>query len=161
MGGSALSRELSNQLLSEMLGQNSSDPFLTLLTLSHPSFDTVRLVNNIRDITSRGNVYTAFSFKTKLSAEDGESQRTVELEIDNVSLELIDEIRTATTPINVDLEMVLASNPDQVQVDVLGLKLKTASYNKNSIRASLVFDDFLNTEMTSEKYGPQNFPGLF
>lgn len=161
MGGTALSRQLSNQLLSEILGQTSSDPFLTLLTLSHPSFSTVRLVNNTADIISRGNTYTAFGFRVKLSPEDGESTRTVELEIDNVSLDLIDEIRSATTPIEIDLEMVLASVPDVVQTEVSNLKLKTATYSKSSIRASLIFDDFLNTEMTSEKYGPQNFPGLF
>lgn len=145
-----------------MLKQDSDDPFLYLATLSHPSFSPpIRLVDNIEQVISRGETYEPFPFKVTLAPDDGETARSVRIVIDNVSLELIEEIRTATTPIDVTLETVLASAPDSIQIDIGGLKMKTVIYDRSTITATLIFDDFLNTELTSEKYGPQNFPGLF
>lgn len=156
-----MSRQLSPQLLAEMFGQVSNDPFLILLTISNPSFSTIKLVNNTVDIVSRGETYTAYPFRLTLPPEDGETQKDITLELVNISLELIDEIRAATTPITVDMEMILASNPDEVQLSVLTLKTKVVKYNQDAILATLYLDDFLSTELTSEKYGPDNFPGLF
>jgi len=81
--------------------------------------------------------------------------------LDNVTLELIDELRTVTTPISVHIEMVLASDPDAVQIDVGDLKLRNITYNRQTILGNLYLDDFLSTEMASEKYTPTTFPGIF
>lgn len=154
-------RNLSNDLLAQLFFQESNDPFLMLVTLTHSSFGTLRFVNNVEAITSRGDVYSAFPMKVTLPTDDGESLREVMMEFDNVSLELIEEIRTVTDYIDVVIEMVLASAPDSVEIELGELKIKEVSYNQSSIRARLFMDDFLNTEMTGEKYTPSNFPGLF
>jgi len=154
-------RSLSNNLLNQLYLQESNDPFLTLITLEHSSFTTVRLVNNVENITSRGDVFDAFPVKITLPTDDGETLRQVALEFDNVSLELIEEIRSVTDLIDVKIEMVLASTPDIVEIDFSELKIKNITYNKTTIIANLFMDDFLNTELTSEKYTPTNFPGLF
>ena len=144
-----------------MYGQVSDDPFLMLLEVSHPSFDTVYLVNNTVDQTSRGNVYRAFPMQIKLPSDDGETTREVSIDFDNVSLELIAELRSVTTPMNVKIEMVLASNLDSVELSLEDLKMSSINYDEKKISARLYLDDFLNTELTSEKYEPSNFPGLF
>lgn len=157
-----MANQLSNQLLAQLFAQESSDPFLVLLTLSHPNFTTpIRLVNNTEEIISRGDVFTPFPFRIRLPADDGEQSRQVRLEIDNVSLELIDEIRSVTTAISVKLEMILASIPDTVQMSLEELQLQNVNYDKYRIEALLVLDNFLNVELTSERYNPSNFPGLF
>jgi len=156
-----MSRQLSANLLAELYGQNSSDPFLMLVTLSHTSFTTLYLVNNTANITSRLQKYTAFPMKITLPIDDGESLRSVKMQFDNVSLELIDEIRTVTDPIDVKLEMVLASNPDVVEIEYDELKISNIAYDAQSIRADLIFDDFLNTGMTSERYTPTLYAGIF
>lgn len=154
--------QLSPQLLAQLYAQESSDPFLTLVTLSHPSFaQDIRLVNNQVDITSRGDIYTAFPLKIKLPMDDGESTREVTLEMDNVGLTFVDELRTVTDLITVKLELVLASIPNDVQVSFEDLKISSLSYNKTRISARLFLDNFLNTELTSEQYTPKNFRGLF
>lgn len=155
---------LTPELLAQLYAQESNDPFLTLVTLSHPSFASdILLVNNTADVVSRTNTYSAFPLKITLPVDDGEKTREASIEFDNVSLELIDELRSVTnTPrINVKLELVLASLPNDVQMSLEELKIGSISYNKKVISAKLVMDDFLNTELTSEKYGPSNFPGLF
>lgn len=156
-----MSRSLSNQLLAEMYGQNSSDPFLFLITLSHSSFSTIYLANNTQNIISRGNTYVAFPMKITPPVDDGQSSNTLRLQMDNVSLELIDELRSVTDRIDVKVEMVLASAPDNVEIEYGELKMANASYDAQNIKATLVLDDFLNTGLTSEKYDPANFPGIF
>lgn len=156
-----MANNLSAELLAQLYYQNSEDPFLTLVTLSHSNFGTVRLVNNTENIISRGEEYQAFPFKFRLPVDDGETAREVSIEFDNVSLELLDEIRSASTNIDVKLEMILASIPDEVQYSIDELKIQGVNYNKSKITAQLFLDNFLNTAMTSETYTPTLYPGLF
>ena len=154
-------RQLSNNVLFELFEQTSSNPFLTLITLSHASFATLRIVNNSENIISRGDTFLSFPVKITLPTDDGTSEREVQLEMDNAGLDLITEIRSVTTPIDVKLEMILASTPDTVEIAIEELKIRNITYNARSIRGNLYFVDFLNTEMTSEKYTPTLFPGIF
>jgi len=156
-----MSNDLTPALLVQLYGQDSSDPFLMLVTLSHTSFGNICLVNNSENITSNSIIYTAFPMSIILPADDGEKSREVSIEFDNVSLELVNEIRTVTTPINIKVDMVLASNPNIVQISLDDLKVKNITYDKSRIRAKIIMDDFLSVELTSEKYNPSNFPGLF
>ena len=157
-----MANQLSNELIAQLFSQESEDPFLTLVTLTHASFDApIRLVNNTKDIVSRSNTYMAFPMKIRLPIDDGETAKEIAIQFDNVSLELIEEVRSVTTRIGVKLEMILASMPDVVQMSQEDLFISSISYNARSISARLVMDSFLNTEMTSERYNPSNFPGLF
>lgn len=153
---------LSPNLLAQLFAQESNDPFLMLLTLSHPSFPApIYLVNNSVNVTSRSNVYLAFPFTFKLPVDDGETAREVQIEFDNVGLDLVEWIRSVTDPIDVKMELILASIPDDVQVSLEELKIGNINYNQRRISARLYLDNFLNTELTSERYYPSNFPGLF
>lgn len=152
---------ISPKLLAQLYGQVSSDPFLMLVTISHSSFETLYLVNNTESIVSRGITFEAFPMEITLPGDDGESSREVRIDFDNVSLELISEFRKITTPADVKVEMLLASEPDIIQLSIEDLKLRNISYNKSRISARLFMDSFLNIELTSEKYNPSNFPGLF
>jgi Domain of unknown function (DUF1833) len=148
--------------LAQLYSQQSDDVFLILLTLSHPTFASdIRLVNNSTDIVSRGDTFTAFPFKIRLPVDDGESNREVSIEFDNVSLELLDELRTVTTSIEVNIEMILNSLPDEVQISLGELKIQTVSYNKQTVSARLFLDSFLTTELNSEVYSPSVYPGIF
>jgi hypothetical protein len=156
-----MSNTLSPALLAQLYAQESDVPFLMLITLNHSSFSTVRLVNNSENIVSNGETFTSFPMRIRLPTDDGETTREVSIEFDNVSRELIDELRTVTTPIDVKIEMVLASNPDYIQVTLDELKMRNVSYNKSTVNARLYLDSFLNVELTSEKYSPKLYPGLF
>lgn len=156
-----MSNLLSSQLLGEMFASESTDPFLLLVTITHPTFTPIYLVNNTEDIISNGVTFTPFPMTITLPPDDGESAREVAIEFDNVSLELIDELRSVTTPVDVKLEMVLASNPDTLQYTIEDLKMRSVSYNKSRISAKLFMDSFLNVELSSERYTPTTYRGLF
>jgi len=148
-------------MIQEIYSQESGDPFLALFTLSHPTFDTIYLVNNTEDIVSNGITFQAFPVNLVFPVDDGETVREVLLTLDNVSQLLIDELRSVTDYINVNINMVLASNPDNTEVELGELRIKTIEYNALRITARLYMDDLLNTELPNEKYTPSLYPGLF
>ena len=156
-----MSNQLSPALLAQLYAQESDVPFLMLVTLTHPSFSTIRLVNNSEDIVSNGETFIAFPMRIRLPMDDGESTREVSIEFDNVSLALIDELRTVTSPIDVKIDMILSSNPDDIQISLDELKMRNVTYNKQVVSARLYLDSFLNVELTSERYSPKLYPGLF
>lgn len=156
-----MANQISPELLAQLYYQESSDPFLTLITMSDPSFGEVLLVNNTKNIVSRGKTFLAYPFKITLPADDGESARVVKIEMDNTSLEMIDEIRSTTKPIALKIEMILASRPDEVQLDLEELVIRNISYTKSTITATVAMDGFLQLGMDSEKYTPTLYPGLF
>lgn len=155
-----MSNSLSNDVLRQMLAQESEDPFLVLVTLTHPTF-TVRLVNNSSDIVSNGFTFTAFPMKIRLPMDDGETARDFSLDFDNVSLSLIPQLRSVQDDIGVKIQLILASMPNIVQMEHTDLLIRSVSYNAQRISARVVLDSFLAVEMTSERYGPTLYPGMF
>jgi len=149
-------------MLAQIFAQDSDDPFLMLVTLSHESFDEpIRLVNNTEEIISRGETFTPFPMRARFPVDDGESARDFTMEFDNVSLDLIAAMRTVTSQIGVKIELILASMPNEVQMIQDDLLIGAINYNQSTIQVKIILDSFLNTELTSETYGPTNFPGLF
>lgn len=156
-----MSREVSNTLRYHLYAQESEDPFLQLFTFTHESFSTIRLVNNMTDVVSRGLTFTAFPIQVTMPTDDGDTAREVVLEMDNASLFMMEALRSVRTPIQVKIEMILASVPDTVQIELAELEINNVTYNATSIQARLILDGFLTTSIPAETYGPTNFPGIF
>ena len=155
-----MSNELTAELKSQIFKQESEDPFLNLVTLTAGS-NVFRLVDNTEDVISRGETYLAFPMKVRMPTDDGESIRDMSFDFDNSSLLLIRALRSVTDPMSCKLEMVLASNPDIVQSSIEELQVRSIVYNKNKISAKVVLDNFLAVALTSEKYTPSTYPGIF
>lgn len=155
-----MANELSNEVKRQLLSQESDDPFLALVTLTHPNF-TARLVNNSSDIVSNGFTFTAFPMKIRLPADDGETVKDFTIDFDNVSLELITQFRSVNGDIGVKIELILASMPDVIQMEHTDLIIRSVNYNAQRISAKIVLDSFLAVEMTSERYTPSLYPGMF
>lgn len=155
-----MSNELSTEVKSQIFAQESDDPFLTLVTLDHELF-TARLVNNSTDIVSNSLLYTAIPMRVRLPIDDGETSRDFAIDFDNISLELISNLRAVTGDISVQIDLILASMPDVIQMSHADLRITTITYDKQRISARIVLDNFLNIEMTSERYTPSLYPGMF
>lgn len=151
---------LSNELKTQLFKQESEDPFLTLVTLTGPDF-VYRFVNNNEDVVSNGETYQAFPMKIRLPADDGESNREFQIEFDNASLLLIVALRSVTEPINCQIDMILASMPDTAQMSVTDLLVRSVVYDENRVVAKIAMDNFLSVAVTSEKYTPTAYPGMF
>jgi hypothetical protein len=145
----------------QIRSRETDQAVLLLVTISPDGFDPVYLVNNTVDITSRGQVYTALPLTVKVTPDDGETLQRVTLTLDNISLELIDWVRTLTYPIPVVLETIFSGNPDVVEQSISDLIIKQIEYNVQSITATLFADDDFNQKLPSDTYNPLEFPGLF
>lgn len=158
-----MANQLSPELIAQLFAQESNDPFLTLITIENEADpgNNIYLVNNQENIISRGITFQCFPVTISLPVDDGESARQVSIDFDNVSLSLIGKFRSVTKGITVKVEMVLASLPDIVQISIENLVVANISYNKMRISVKLVLDNLLNTELSSERYTPDKFPGLF
>lgn len=99
--------------------------------------------------------------RIKLSDDDGEREKEVSISFSNVSLELIGELRKITTPADITIEMILASDMDTVQIEYGELKMRNVQYNSQTVEAKLYMDSFMMVSVPHEKYTPTNFPGIF
>jgi hypothetical protein len=156
-----VSNQLTDELKAQLFAQESDDPFLCLVTLTHSSFSTIRLVNNSVDILSNGFTFTAFPMKIRMPVDDGETARDFQIDFDNASLALITSLRSVTGDIAVKIDMILASMPDIIQLSFEDLIVRTITYTATKVSARIVMDSFLSVEITSERYTPSIYPGLF
>lgn len=156
-----MSRALSAQAVRELLAQESGEAFLQLLTLTHPQMTTVRVVNNTQNVTSRGNVYTAFPFSITLPADVVDELPGLTLSISNVDRQLVDELRTLMDPITVTLEIVSASTPDTVEVGPFDFEMLQVRIAVDRITGTLMTDPLLQEPFPATTYNPKDFPGLF
>jgi hypothetical protein len=157
-----MARDISNNLKKQLYDPNMTDPFLFLVELSHPDWaETFYYVNNNEEIISNGKTYVPVAFQITLPQDDGETLPQVKLEIDNVSREMIEEIRTVTSPISVNLLGVLASDPDYIELEYAELSITAITYDAQKISGDLILVDFLNQKIPGEIYSPISFPGLF
>jgi len=152
----------SNAFKIAVLEQNTDEVFLWLLTIEHAASGTVhRLVNNLDSVVSRGNTYMAFPFQFVLPEDDGSTLPTIQISVDNVSLELIEIIRSYGTGITISAEIILASAPNVVEYAIDDLTLIDTTYDKSSITLTAQIQDLLNQRFPADDYLPRTFPGMF
>lgn len=152
----------SANFIDAVVNQNTDEVFLFLVTLDHDDLvNPIRVVNNVENITSRSNVYTAFPFDLILPQDDGDTLPQVIISLSNVDLSLIDEIRSLNSSLDVTLEIVLASNPNYVEMTIEGMKTISIQYDAQKIEATCQIEDVLNLAFPKGAYLPSNFPGLF
>jgi hypothetical protein len=152
----------SSNFVEAVVSQNTDEVFLFLLTLDHEDLEEpIRVVNNVENITSNGNVYTAFPFELILPQDDGDTLPQVIISLSNVDLSLVDEIRSLTGALTVTLEIVLASSPNTIEMSIDGMQTISIQYDAQKIEATCQVEDTLNLVFPNDAYLPFNFPGLF
>lgn len=154
-------RTLSSTALAESFKTNSDQVWLALLTISHSTLATpIRVVNNNENITSRGNLYQWFPFMIELPGEDPDSPSRARLRIDAVDRQIIEVIRSISSPPSITIEIILAATPDVVEIAYSGMTLREVQYDVQSISGDLVYES-IYTEPVTTTMTPSRFPGLF
>ena len=166
-----MSRSVSQTLKSEVFAQEMSDVPIILITISHndlsedvtiSSDPTETLSSGAYGTTSNGIEYTQLPFEIVLAEQSDNLLTRATIKIDNVSRAIMSAVRAASNePPEVKVQIVLATDPDTVEVEIDGLLL-------NDIKATaLVVEAYLEPEiLQAEKY-PKNtinqsdYPGVF
>lgn len=156
-----MSRSLSTTAKQAIFAQSTSEVFVTLLTLSHTDFaQTIRVAGNWEDVVSNGNTFTAYPFEIDLPGEDDEALSKVDLLITNVDKLIVDEVRSIASPIDLTLEIVLASDPDTIEAS-FAMKVRHIEGDAHILKATCNFEDLLNEAFPAHTYTPIDYPALF
>ena len=141
----------------------TGEVFLTLLTIDHPDLaQPIRVVNDMRDIVSRTNTYQAFPFAIAIPTEITARVATATLTISAIDQQIMNAIRSISTPPTVVAETILASAPDQVERGPYVMPVSGVdSTNPNQIVLTLIYDRNFYNRLPSPTFSSADFPGLY
>ena len=151
---------ISDALKAEAWSAESDLP-LVLLTIEHEDIDPpVRVVNNKVDVTSQGEIFSAFPFEIDLPDSPEDAPPRSRLRIDNVSREIGQAIRLIASPASVTIQVVRQADPDTIEAEFLGYRLSNVRYDALTVEGDLTREDFTREPYPFLTYSPAEFPGL-
>ncbi len=152
-------RSISTDGRAALYAAQTDDVWLDLLTIEHSSIGApIRLVANTEAVTSRSETYLPFPFELTLPST---AQESVDLLIDNVTRELVDEVRAIDTPLAITLERVRAADPDTVELGPYEFQSRAVEYDVRRMQFRLAYEPLLNEPFPYDTYTPIKYPGLF
>lgn len=129
----------------------TGEVWLMLLEVDHVDLASpFYLVNNTVNITSNSIEYIAYPLEIVLANDDGEGLPKVKLTIDNVDRTLVETIRSIVDTPQINIKLVLASQPDVVELEISDLALREVSYDAFTISGTLYADDILNSRYPAD-----------
>lgn len=180
-----MSRTVSATFKAAAFASQTGEVLVTLLTISHDSLEdgplrlssdpTVRLDllgsegsegeasggQPRYGTVSRGETYSFLPFRVTLPDESDDAPPAVRLEVDNVSRELVPLLRSTSTPAEVQVEILLASDLDTVEVAFPVLQVAEVDYDADRVTINLVVDYLAAEPFPAGSFDPSGFPGLF
>lgn len=135
---------------------------LVLLLMTHPSIDTVRVVNDTRDWLIGSDTWIGLPFRFKLpNGAAGQAQRAT-LEVDNVGRGLSTELEKLPAGAAVQCTMRLVSRATPTVVDYeYSAPLSNVVVTTTSVRAQVGNDDARRAPAVRVRFDPKVTPGLF
>ena len=157
-----MARSLSSTMIAAGNASETAEIPLFICVIEHTDITTLRFVCNKSNVTSNGEVYTAYPFRVDIPPVDSDNQiPTATLQIDNVDQSIVAAIRGLSTAPTVTVSIILASTPDTVESGPYAFTLKNAHYNAIEVTGALGYEEILNEPFPGDTFNPQNFPGLF
>ena len=155
-----------------MLEQQSGETAAVLLTITHPSLaqpiylssDPTTRINEtpVQYATvSRGNTYQFLPFSITLPDDVSERSPVARIQLDNVDRRLVTLIRSITSPPSVNIEVVLISTPNVVEMSWPNFQMKSAPYNAGSMTIELSIDALTDEPFPGDSFDSSGFPALF
>lgn len=155
-------RNVSSRFLEAVFAQETAEVVLTIARLSHASWqEDVLIVNDRQDLVSNGQTYVAFPFTVTLPDDEDQGIPVMRFVADNVSREIMAELRQATSSIDVVVSWVLASQPDVLEAGPTDALLQLAEGDARSITGTLGIEPVLDEPFGFMQATPQTTPGLF
>lgn len=164
-------RNVSDNLKQAVFAQETSEVFITLVTITHPDFaDDIRIASDpfellpvagVKGVVSRGDEYIFLPFNISLPAQDDTGIARANISIDNISREIVAAVRTASSALTITIEIVLSSDVDSPEVTVQDFRLDRVTYDAFTISGDISVEYFDLEPFPSGRFNPSDFPGLF
>lgn len=158
-----MSRQYSSQYKSTLAKVSAEEAPLVLLEISHASLTTpVRVVNDMQDLTSNGNLFIACPFRYVLPDDFENQLPKARLAVDNVGRDLMYWIETSAggNGSTVKMMQVMRSRPDTVEWSIT-MNLYNVQVTMKEVSAELGFENLFAKPAVLLQYRPDNSPGIF
>ncbi|MCI0557369.1 MAG: hypothetical protein MN733_02660 [Nitrososphaera sp.] len=154
-------RPFSGDLRLVLEAWKSGEAYIVLATFQHPDISSpVYLANNNEDVVSNGITYIGFPFEIEVPGEfDGPPRGT--MTIQNVDRKIGYELQKLKTPPILELQVVLASAPDDVWLSFKHFWFRNITGNAISIQGEIDSWDFASDPWPARIVTQDRFPGLF
>lgn len=119
------------------------------------------LGNEIYGITSNSLRYIFLPFQIWLPRDDKTGRVSAKLSIDNVNRQIVASARSVTKPITVQMQCLLTSDPDTIEIEFNDFQLSNVKYDVMSVEGDLTLNYWGLEPFPSYRFTPSNFPGLF
>ena len=155
-------RDVSGTARASLYAPRTAEVWLHLVTIDHDDLATpIRLCDNLTDIVSRGNTYTAFPIRPVLPPDVATEIPAIDLVIDAVDRSIIQMVRSISTPPSVSIEVILASSPNTVEAGPFLFEAAVAEYGDREVRLRLEAERLLTEPYPAGLFTPSHFPMLF
>ena len=152
----------STQLKKAATAPETDEVLITLLTIYVDNTPLLYLCDNTESIVSDGKEFIPCAFKALLPDQTADGNKTCRLQIDNTTLEVYKVIKSAINhKITTEVAIVLASTPDEYEQGPFNFILRNISASVSSITGELYDIYMQDKKLTSKRYTPEDFPGLF
>jgi hypothetical protein len=160
--------------LEDMHAAETSTVLILLLTLTHPDWaepvrlstdPTGRLSATTTDVLygtiSNGISYFFLPLKITLPSQTEEGPLKMRVVLDNVSRDLIAQLRSLSSPPSVDVELVATAQPNVVLASWPQFLLVNVQYDALTISGDLVLEMLVHEPFPAGTFTPSEFAGLF
>ncbi|MEH7903994.1 DUF1833 family protein [Rhizobium laguerreae] len=165
-------RDVSDGFRAALYAQETDEVPICLLTVTHASLEepiyissdpSTRLSDDplVYGTESRGQQYIFLPFEFTFPDDRGDTPPRVQMTMDNIERTLVSILRTFFTPPSIKLEIILASDPDTVEITMPVLQMSDSTIDDHTISISLVADGLINEPHPAGQFTPGSFPGLF
>lgn len=166
-----MSRTVSSSMKEAVFGQRTPEAFLILLTIDHDDLaEPIRItpdpfevlpILGIRGVVSNGVEYSALPFEFILPGDSPDSPPISTIRMDNISREIVNAIRSITSPPTATISIVLSSDPDVVEITLTDFTLNNIRADVYTVEGELSTEQLDAEPLPSGRFTPGLFPGLF
>lgn len=154
-------RALSAEMIRAVNGRETSELFVVLLTISHPSIDPpIRVVSNTEDVVSRGETFIGFPFDITLP-DDVQQASHATLKLQNVDTRIGRAIDAIEDPASLTIEVIRWSAPDVVEISYPNFMLRNVQGDVMEITGEIGLDDYSMEPWPYLRATKARVPGAF
>ena len=149
----------------------TGEAYIILLTIQHPDLsDDIRISNDptqllptaqVRGTISNGDEYIFLPFDFAFPNQEPDTSPRAQLRIDNVSREISTIIDSITSSPTIQIDVVLSSTPDIIELQLKDFKLNRTETNIAMVIGDITVEHFDQEPYPAGRFNPSGFPGLF
>lgn len=154
--------DVSDNFRAAINAQETGEEFIFLATITHPDLPApLRINDSVRNIISRGENYLAHFLTAAVIDQDPDRSPQAEFTVSNIDRTMVVALRSTAIPPIITLELIRASEPDLVEMNMENLELKNINYDEMVIRGDLIPRRLKARKAIDYYFSPTVAPGLF